>query len=126
MRRTIVSLMLLVAVVGPHSAGRADEPLRAAFFAVDASPPVGSPLAYDPTRGVADPLSCRGVICAVDWIGIGNDGETEFREALAKAAGTTPSRVAVHTLHPHDAPACDFSVDRLLAGYGINRDIYYK
>src|SRR3984885_9612884 len=115
-------------------AATAAEPLKVGVFAVDASPPVGSPLAYDPTKGVAHPLSCRGVVllgeggpivlCAVDWIGIGNDGQAEFREALAKAAGTTPSRVAVHTLHPHDAPACDFSVDRLLAGYGINREVF--
>jgi hypothetical protein len=134
MRRMLISLAFLVAVAGPDLRVRADEPLKAGTFAVDASPPIGSPLAYDPTRGVAHPLSCRGVVlignegpivlCAVDWIGIGNDGQTEFRQALAKAAGTTPARVAIHTLHQHDAPACDFSVDRLLAGYGINREVF--
>jgi len=113
---------------------RAAGPLKACVFAVDASPPVGSPLAYDPTKGVAHPLSCRGVVligdggpvvlCAVDWIGIGNDGQAEFREALAKAAGTTAARVAVHTLHQHDAPGCDCSVDRLLARYGIDREVH--
>jgi hypothetical protein len=134
MRRTIVFLAFLAAVGGLNPLGWADEPLRAGFFAVDASPPIGSPLAYDLTQGVVHPLSCRGVIltgeggpvvlCAVDWIGIGNDGQTEFRQALAKAAGTTPARVAVQTLHQHDAPACDFSVDRLLDGYGINREVF--
>jgi hypothetical protein len=108
--------------------------MRVGVFAVDASPPIGSPLAYDPTKGVEHPLSCRGVVlfgegspvvlCAVDWIGIGNDGQTEFRRALAAAANTIPERVAVHTLHQHDAPSCDFSTDRLLAEYGINREIY--
>ena len=130
MRFAMVVLWLVVAVVQ----ARAAEPLRAACFAVDASPPVGSPLAYDPTRGVEYPLSCRGVVltgeggpvvlCAVDWIGIGNGGQVEFREALAKAAGTTPSRVAVHTLHQHDAPACDFTADKLLADQGINRQVF--
>jgi hypothetical protein len=113
---------------------RGAEKLRVGVFAVDASPPVGSPLAYDPTRGVAHPLSCRGVVligegrpvvlCAVDWIGIANDGQAEFRSAIAAAAGTAPRRVAVHTLHQHDAPGCDFSTDRLLAKHGINREIF--
>ena len=54
------------------------------------------------------------VLCAVDWIGISNDGQTVFRKLLAEAAGTSPERVAVHTLHQHDAPSCDFSVDELV------------
>jgi hypothetical protein len=116
------------------AATHAAEPLKVGVFAVDASPPIGSPLAYDPTKGVLVPLSCRGIVligegqpvvlCAVDWIGIGNDGQTEFRKALATAAGTTPDRVAVHTLHQHDAPECDFTVDRLLAAQGINRQVF--
>jgi hypothetical protein len=64
------------------------------------------------------------VLCAVDWIGIANDGQTEFRKSLAEAAGTDPRRVVVHTLHQHDAPGCDFSTDRLLARFGINRQIF--
>ena len=113
---------------------RAGGPLKVGVFAVDASPPIGSPMAYDPAREVVLPLSCRGVVligdgepvvlCAVDWIGIGNDGQAEFRSALAKAAGTTAGRVGVHTLHQHDAPHCDFSADRLLAAQGINREVF--
>jgi hypothetical protein len=111
----------------------AADALKAGIFAIDASPPVGSPLAYDPTKGVVHPLSCRGIVligkgqpvvlCAVDWIGIANDGQVEFRQALAQAAGTDPKRVVVHTLHQHDAPLCDFSADRMLAKHGINREI---
>src|SRR5262245_27642378 len=122
MSRILGLLALSLAVV--PAAALADGPLKVGVFAVDASPPVGSPLAYDPTKEVEHPLSCRGVVligrgapvvlCAVDWIGIGNDGQTEFREALAKAAETTPKRVAVHVLHQHDAPVCDFTTDRLL------------
>ncbi len=125
----LIALGLAVTV----GAARAAEPVRVGVFAVDASPPVGSPLAYDPTKGVAHPLSCRGIVvmgegapvvlCAVDWIGIANDGQVEFRRALADAAGTDPQRVAIHTLHQHDAPFCDFSTDRLLAKFGINREI---
>jgi hypothetical protein len=120
-------------LVGLTGVPRAAEPLKVGVFAVNASPPIGSPLAYDPTRGVAHPLSCRGVVlvgtgqpvvlCAVDWIGIANDGQLEFRQALADAAGTIPQRVVVHTLHQHDAPFCDFSTDALLAKQGINHQI---
>ena len=39
------------------------------------------------------------VLCAVDWIGIANEGHDAFRDALAEAAGTTRERVAVHALH---------------------------
>jgi len=132
MLRRLGVLALLFAVI--QAEARADGALKVGVFAVDASPPIGSPLAYDPTKEVTHPLSCRGVVligeggpivlCAVDWIGIGNDGQTEFREALAKAAGTTAKRVCVHALHQHDAPTCDFSADRLLAEHGINGQIY--
>src|SRR4051794_1061272 len=132
MSRTLTMLALLVA--GVAGVARSAEPLKVGVFAVDASPPIGSPLAYDPTKEVVHPLSCRGVVligagrpivlCAVDWIGIANDGQVEFRRALAEASGTEPGRVAVHTLHQHDAPGCDFTVDRLLAGRGINREIF--
>jgi len=129
--RIILASIVLLGVVVDASAAA---PLKVGVYDVDASPPVGSPLAYDPTKGVLTPLSCRGVVltgcekpvvlCAVDWIGIGNDGNKLFRQALAKAAGTTVDRVAVHTLHQHDAPRCDFSTDRLLGEYGINRQVF--
>ena len=128
-----LSWLILVGLTLAAPAG-AEQPFRLGHFAVDASPPVGSPLAYDPTAGIQAPLSCRGlvlvgsgqpiVLCAVDWIGIGNDGNRRFREALARAAGTTVDRVAVHTLHQHDAPRCDFSTDQLLAQHGINQHIF--
>jgi hypothetical protein len=108
----------------------AKDPLKVACFDVDASPKVGGPLAYDPCEGIQTPLACRGVVflvkprpivvCAVDWIGIANEAHDVFREALASAAGTTPDRVAVHTLHQHDAPRVDLTTDQLLAPEAIN------
>lgn len=108
--------------------------LRIATFEVDASPPVGSPLAYDPCERIIMRLSARGVVlmgdgkpvvlCAVDWIGIGNGGYDEWRKALAQAAGTTPERVAVHALHQHDAPACDLSAEALLQKRGLGGTRY--
>ena len=104
-------------------------PVRIGTFKVDATPPLGSPLAYDAMIGVDSPLSCRGIVllgagdpivlAAIDWIGLSNDGHLEFRKALAKGASTRVERVTMHTLHQHDAPRCDFSADALLAGHGM-------
>ncbi len=131
-RRFLFSLSLFAAfLLMPGSASSQDSGagLRIGVFSVDATPPVGSPLAYDPMEGVDTPLSCRGlvlagagkpiVLCAIDWIGIGNAGQTVFKETIAAATGTDPDRVAVHVLHQHDAPRCDFSAEALIAAEGI-------
>ena len=105
--------------------------LRVATFDVDATPPVGSLLAYDPVTNKWDlGLRARGiallgagepiVLCAVDWIGIANGGHDAFVTALAKAAETSPQRVAVHALHQHDAPDCDFSAEEILKSAGLS------
>ena len=107
-----------------------DGGLKLATFDVDVTPPVGSMMAYDPVVRVDElSLRCRGIVligqgppivlCAVDWIGIANAAHDAFRERLAQAAGTTPQRVAVHTVHQHDAPGCDFTVERLLKDGGV-------
>ena len=122
------SIWLYVLLVSARFAP-AEEPLRVGVFDVDASPPIGSPLAYDPTQEILIPLSCRGIVitgaekpivlCAVDWLGIANRSHRNFREALATAVGTTPERVAVHTLHQHDAPWADLDTDELATKHGI-------
>ena len=124
-------LLAMVVVTDPAHARAGDSSLRVALFQVDATPPLGSPLcegAVPPAHRIEDPLSCRGivflsaakpiVVCAVDWVGIGNDGHDAWRAALAEAAGTSPERVAVHCLHQHDAPGYDLSAEALMAGQG--------
>lgn len=112
----------------------ADSPpaeLRLARFDIDCTPPIGALLAYDPVKAQGEVgLRARGVVllgagqpivlCAVDWIGIANEAHDEFRQALAEAAGTTAERVAVHALHQHDAPDCDFSAERILKEAGAD------
>src|SRR6478736_2236129 len=81
------------------------EALRVAVFQADATPPLGTPVAYALARKIEDPLSARGIVllgagkpivlCAADSIGIGNEGFDQWREGLALAVGTTPDRVAV-------------------------------
>lgn len=108
----------------------ADEPIKVAVFDVDATPPLGSAMAYDSVKRLDElTLRCRGIVilgaeqpivlCAVDWIGIANEGHDAFRTALAKAAGTVPGRVAVHALHQHDAPGCDFTAERIIRELNI-------
>jgi len=112
--------------------------LAVATFNVDATPPVGSVLgggSVPPMRGVDDPLSARGivflpngqdpvVICAVDWIGIGNEGHVAWRQAIANAVGTPIDRVAVQTLHQHDAPFCDFTTEDLMKQHGLGDQMF--
>jgi hypothetical protein len=99
--------------------------LRLSTFDIDATPPVGTMLAYDRMTNQWDMgLRARGlvllgagepiVLCAVDWIGIANGSHDAFCSELANAAGTTAQRVSVHTLHQHDAPECDFSAEAIL------------
>lgn len=100
-------------------------PLKVATFDVDATPPLGAPMAYDPVKRLDElTLRARGIVliggekpvvlCAVDWIGIANEGHDAFCAALAEAAGTTPDHVAVHALHQHDAPGCDFTAEKII------------
>ncbi len=128
----IIYLLSLVLAIGIGTSANAAT-FRIATFQSDATPPIGAPLcgsAENKAKSVTDPLSARGiiffpegeqpiVICAVDWVGIGNGGYEAWRSALATAANTEPSRVSVHVLHQHDAPMCDFSAEALLDAQGI-------
>lgn len=133
-KRIMIVLALVAGALGiPAMAGGA---LEVSVFEVDASPPVGSPLAYDPTIAVESPLSCRGIVlmgegrpivlCTIDWLGLSNGGYQSFRHSLAKAAGTTVDRVTIHALHQHDAPRWDLSTNELLAPYEINEQFFDK
>lgn len=125
--------LLLFCVGVTFLAGRAfgAEGVRIAVFDVDATPPLGASMAYDPVKRLDElTLRCRGVVllgagepmvlCAVDWIGIANEGHEVFRSELARAAGTLPGRVAVHALHQHDAPGCDFTAEKIVRELGVS------
>src|SRR5262245_45390398 len=89
----------LAAALAGGRLGSCAEPLRIATFNVDATPPLGTPLCdalCKPAAEIVDPLFARGVVllgsgepivlCALDWVGIGNGGYDTWREALATAA----------------------------------------
>src|SRR5690606_37194206 len=107
------------------------EGLRLSTFDVDATPPIGDPLTYDSTANSWDlGLRAKGIVLqgaglpivlvAIDWIGIANESQDAFKAALAEAANTLPERVAVHTLHQHDAPISDFGAERILLDAGLD------
>ncbi|NQW48161.1 MAG: hypothetical protein HQ464_10395 [Planctomycetes bacterium] len=87
-----VVAILFFAIVAPSVACAESEPLRLGIFDVDATPPVGMAMAYGPAARPADlQLRCRGIVilgaaepivlCAIDWIGVGNAAHDAFREA---------------------------------------------
>jgi hypothetical protein len=105
--------------------------LKITSFDVDATPPIGSNLTYDPMVNNWDlGLRAKGIVilgagqpivmCSVDWIGISNESQDEFKRIMAEAAGTIPSRVVVHAIHQHDAPASDLGAEKLLLNAGLN------
>jgi hypothetical protein len=136
MMRFLVSAVLALSFLSaPASA--AEKPLQIATFEAEITPPIGAPLCdalLPPAKQIVDPLLARGVVlltnerpivlCALDWVGIGNSGHDAFRDALAKAVGTTRDRVCVHCLHPHDAPGCDFEADEIVVPFGLGGKLF--
>ncbi|MGC3969273.1 MAG: twin-arginine translocation signal domain-containing protein [Pirellulales bacterium] len=121
-RRSFLQTSLAATAVGAAAEAWGAAPsealtYRIAPFRFDVTPPTGHPLCggwIKPVLDVDDGLEAIGfvllgpdkpiVICAVDWTGILNGAHLAWRTALAKAAGTTPDRVAVQCVHQHDAP----------------------
>ena len=96
-------------------------------FQIDVTPPVGHPLLgnqFAPSKSLLDPLEARGfvltgpdrplVVISIDWCEVRNDAFERWRTVLAEAAGTSPQRVLVHTIHQHDAPYFDLTAQKLL------------
>lgn len=102
-------------------------------FDVDATVPMGHPLCggwIKPAEVVDDPLRLRGIIiqgldapivlASIDWTGVCNAAYFQIRDAIAKAAFTTPDRVSLHSVHQHNAPFCEPFANSLLRKYNSN------
>lgn len=116
-RRCLAVALLLVAACAPVR----DEPsLRfgVASFSADATPPLGHPLVgikIKPTEVIEEPLLLKGIVlrdgdarivlATLDWCTLSADAYDTFRRRIAAAAGTSPSRVAVHCTHTHSGPS---------------------
>jgi len=113
-------------VLAPRSKG-----LRVAAFHADVTVPLGHGMMGGAwlSRTVVDRLEAHGfvltgcgtpiVFVSVDWCEIRNDAYRRWQEVLAVAAGTTPERVMVSTIHQHDAPVADLAAERLLRECGL-------
>ena len=127
-RRVLKQLGLIGAGLACRAVQAADSgPWKLAPFQCDVTPPVGHPLLgnqFAPSKSVLDPLEARGfvltgpdqplVLVSIDWCEVRNDAFQRWRSVLAEAAGTTPQRVLVHTIHQHDAPYFDLTAQKLL------------
>jgi len=138
-RRDFLASVLLGGPLARFCAGADEPPLRIATFEADVTPPLGSPLCVGlvtPAKEILDPLSARGIVllgrqppivlCAVDWVMIANAAHDAWREALARAVGTTADRVAVHVVHQHNAPGVDYSAEKIMAAHGLPDRMYDK
>lgn len=109
-------------------AGESPVPSRIATFHADATPPIGHPMTggyNSDVTSIEDPLDAKGVVieqgddryvlCSIDWCGLSNASHWLFRDKLALAAGTDPSRVAVHCTHTHTSILADDHARELLA-----------
>lgn len=128
---SIICILLATALLPRVSQAAPGDTLKISRFDVDATPPPGTWLVYDKMLNSWDQsLRAKGIVitgagkpivlCAIDWIGIANDGYDAFCNALAEAAGTTADRVTLHALHQHDAPVCDFGAERWLKKEGMD------
>ncbi|GIW94407.1 MAG: hypothetical protein KatS3mg110_2448 [Pirellulaceae bacterium] len=103
---------------------------RLGTFAFDVSPPLGHSLCggwIKPAQAYDDRLEAIGfvllgagepiVVCAVDWTGICNSAHVAWRKAMADAVGTAPERVAVQSVHQHNAPFACLDAQQIVAQY---------
>ena len=117
--RRLLSLPVLIWLTCAALPAGAQE-FRIATFSADVTIPLNHRcMGVLPTKSlrVKDPLEAKGfvllgpdwpiVVVAVDWCEIRNGAYDQWRDALAKAAGTDRERVLVTSLHQHDAPVTD-------------------
>ncbi len=97
-----------------------DVSLKLSSFTVDITPPKGHSLCggwIKPVVDVTDSLEAHGIVLqgagkpmvllAIDWTALANGGHLLWREKIAAAVGSTPERIAIHSVHQHNAPfAC--------------------
>lgn len=130
---TLLYLTLTLSCVLTFNTSTQAEPLKIATFQVDASPPIGSPLAYDPTKGIQMPLSFRGlilqgrktyVLCSVDWLGVSSESQKTFKKSISGAVGTDPQLVVIHSIHQHDAPRCDATTQAVFDEFDLDYDMF--
>ncbi len=126
MRISVLVLALTTLLLMWCDPAAADDGLHVATFSVDITPPLGQPvgLGFIPILETAEhPLLARGlllkdsrvacVICTLDLMELHDESYDFLRRAIGEAAGIPESRVALHCIHQHTAPAISTSAQRL-------------
>ena len=111
-----VSLLCICGFVVTSSLA-AEPAYQVATFQADITIPVGHACmggGISDAKEIVDPLCAKGfvllgpekpiVFVVLDWCQVNNDSFDRWRDVLAEAAGTTPQRVMLSTVHQHDAP----------------------
>ncbi len=119
--------VLFGAVLSGAAASPSSPTLTLASFSFDATPPIGHPLCggwIKPLEAVDEPLLGKGIIlsdgrtrvvlCALDWCELRTASHDLMRRKMAEAAGVPESQVALHTVHPHNAPMADLRAQELI------------
>ena len=135
--RVCFSVVVLIALLGLVASPVSAAGFRLARFSADVTIPLGHRcMGVLPTKSkeIVDPLRVYGfvllgadkpiVLAAFDWCEIRNDAYDEWRDTLAKAAGTVRQRVLVSSLHQHDAPVIDRGAQQLLDKFGLQGELY--
>jgi hypothetical protein len=123
-----LTLLVLVLMVCQCSSNKTTS-LKVGAFSFNATPDIGSPVAYAMTRSIQDSLYGKGIVIlsdqqpvvigVVDWLGIANEGLERWKVAIAEAAGTSIDRVSIHAVHQHDGARGDFTTANILEEYGL-------
>lgn len=130
--RILTATLLLLGGCSGNAEPGSPAGFRLATFSAEITPPVGHALCggmVAPAARIGDPLYARGllfwgagepvVIAALDWTELRNDAYARWRGEIARAAGTSPSRVLLSCVHQHDAPYADLEAQRLLDAQGL-------
>ena len=80
---------------------------------MDVTPPIGAKMTYGSNQKIDTPIyiravviddqDSRAVILSCDYTLVWGDTWLDWREAVAKAANTSPERVFLHCVHQHDS-----------------------
>ena len=132
---SVMRFLLLILPWLATCMGTAGGAFALAPFSADVTVPIGHGMMGGlwKSKSIADPLYAKGVvllggekpvvIVSVDWCEIRNQSFDRWREALAKAAGTTRERVLVSAIHQHEAPVADLEAQRILERLNLEGSI---
>ncbi|HSQ56087.1 MAG TPA: hypothetical protein VLM40_10095, partial [Gemmata sp.] len=126
-REALVATLGLSGGLRPAFAAAETPKLTLSTFTTEITPPIGHPCmggGIAPVKEIVDPLFAHGfvlqgagkpvAIVALDWCEVRNGAYELFRERIAKAIATEPTRVMLSCVHQHDAPIADLEAQQLL------------